>query len=52
MSNLEPEDEPDFADEHSPSPSDPANQPEQDPDQEVYGGDEGYERPTDLPPPG
>ncbi len=39
--------EPDFADEHSPSPTDPASQPEQDPDKRrVYGQDEGYNRPT------
>jgi uncharacterized protein YbjT (DUF2867 family) len=36
----------DFATEHTASPTSPANQPEQDPDLRVYGGDEGYERPT------
>jgi uncharacterized protein YbjT (DUF2867 family) len=36
----------DFASEHTASPTSPANQPEQDPDLRVYGGDEGYERPT------
>ncbi|MGN9842293.1 SDR family oxidoreductase [Nonomuraea sp. H19] len=36
----------DFASEHTASPTSPANQPEQDPDLHVYGGDEGYERPT------
>ncbi|MEU6715372.1 NAD(P)H-binding protein [Nonomuraea sp. NPDC046802] len=36
----------DFAAEHTASPTSPANQPEQDPDLHVYGGDEGYERPT------
>ncbi|MEV0389806.1 NAD(P)H-binding protein [Nonomuraea sp. NPDC050643] len=36
----------DFAIEHTASPTSPANQPEQDPDLHVYGGDEGYERPT------
>jgi hypothetical protein len=39
-------DEPDFADEASPSPTDPANQPDQDPDDRVHGDDEGYEPPT------
>jgi uncharacterized protein YbjT (DUF2867 family) len=36
----------DFAAEHTASPTSPATQPEQDPDLHVYGGDEGYERPT------
>ncbi|MGW3347406.1 SDR family oxidoreductase [Nonomuraea rubra] len=36
----------DFASEHTASPTSPATQPEQDPDLHVYGGDEGYERPT------
>ncbi|TDC00501.1 NAD-dependent epimerase/dehydratase family protein [Nonomuraea longispora] len=36
----------DFASEHTASPTSPANQPENDPDLHVYGGDEGYERPT------
>ncbi|MFC5829470.1 SDR family oxidoreductase [Nonomuraea insulae] len=36
----------DFASEHTASPTSPATQPEQDPDLRVYGGDEGYERPT------
>ncbi|MEV0612877.1 NAD(P)H-binding protein [Nonomuraea sp. NPDC050404] len=36
----------DFATEHTASPTSPATQPEQDPDLRVYGGDEGYERPT------
>ncbi|MEO3890894.1 NAD(P)H-binding protein [Nonomuraea sp. B5E05] len=36
----------DFATEHTASPTSPANQPENDPDLHVYGGDEGYERPT------
>ncbi|GAA4206981.1 hypothetical protein GCM10022252_70010 [Streptosporangium oxazolinicum] len=39
-------DEPDFADEFAPSPTDPAGQPEDDPDADVYGQDEGYDRPT------
>jgi hypothetical protein len=30
----------------APSPTDPAGQPDNDPDSEVYGEDEGYERPT------
>ncbi|MEV4114133.1 NAD(P)H-binding protein [Nonomuraea sp. NPDC049695] len=41
-----PEPSDDFAAEHTASPTSPANQPEQDPDLHVYGGDEGYERPT------
>ncbi|WP_188187761.1 SDR family oxidoreductase [Nonomuraea sp. SYSU D8015] len=36
----------DFASEHTASPTSPATQPEQDPDLHVYGGDEGYNRPT------
>lgn len=36
----------DFAEEHTASPTSPATQPERDPDRHVYGGDEGYERPT------
>ncbi|NRQ31733.1 NAD(P)H-binding protein [Nonomuraea sp. NN258] len=36
----------DFAAEHTASPTSPATQPERDPDVRVYGGDEGYERPT------
>ncbi|WP_049565200.1 SDR family oxidoreductase [Nonomuraea sp. SBT364] len=36
----------DFAEEHTASPTSPANQPERDPDRHVYGGDEGYQRPT------
>ncbi|MBF8188597.1 NAD(P)H-binding protein [Nonomuraea sp. K274] len=36
----------DFATEHTASPTSPASQPEQDPDLHVYGGDEGYQRPT------
>ncbi|MGP3912519.1 NAD(P)H-binding protein [Nonomuraea sp. NBC_00507] len=36
----------DFASEHTASPTSPATQPEMDPDRHVYGGDEGYERPT------
>ncbi|MCK2217129.1 NAD(P)H-binding protein [Actinomadura sp. ATCC 31491] len=36
----------DFATEHTASPTSPATQPEQDPDVHVYGGDDGYERPT------
>ncbi|WP_431899885.1 hypothetical protein [Nonomuraea sp. bgisy101] len=36
----------DFAEEFTPSPTDPANQPEDDPDERVYGQAEGYERPT------
>lgn len=36
----------DFGSEHTASPTSPANQPEHDPDLRVYGGDEGYERPT------
>ncbi|PZG19785.1 SDR family oxidoreductase [Nonomuraea aridisoli] len=36
----------DFASEHTASPTSPATQPENDPDLHVYGGDEGYERPT------
>jgi uncharacterized protein YbjT (DUF2867 family) len=36
----------DFAEEHTASPTSPANQPERDPDLRVYGGDEGYQRPT------
>ncbi|MEU4834372.1 hypothetical protein [Streptosporangium sp. NPDC023615] len=39
-------DEPDFADEFAPSPTDPANQPEDDPDTDVHGQDEGHERPS------
>ncbi|WP_329428124.1 hypothetical protein OG339_01650 [Streptosporangium sp. NBC_01495] len=41
-------DEPDFADEFAPSPTDPAGQPEDDPDTDVYGQDEGYDRPTSF----
>ncbi|MFG1706661.1 SDR family oxidoreductase [Nonomuraea sp. M3C6] len=41
-----PEPSDDFATEHTASPTSPANQPELDPDLHVYGGDEGYERPT------
>ncbi|WP_113703648.1 hypothetical protein [Nonomuraea lactucae] len=37
----------DFGEEFAPSPTDPANQPEQDPQDEVYGEDEGYEKPTE-----
>ncbi|WP_063765426.1 SDR family oxidoreductase [Nonomuraea candida] len=40
------DDSDDFASEHTASPTSPATQPEQDPDLRVYGGDEGYERPT------
>ncbi|MFI6923191.1 SDR family oxidoreductase [Nonomuraea spiralis] len=36
----------DFAEEHTASPTSPANQPEHDPSRHVYGGDEGYQRPT------
>ncbi|MGI5272621.1 SDR family oxidoreductase [Nonomuraea sp. CA-218870] len=36
----------DFAEEHTASPTSPANQPERDPDLRVYGGDEGYQRQT------
>ncbi|MFG1943192.1 SDR family oxidoreductase [Nonomuraea sp. NPDC048826] len=36
----------DFAEEHTASPTSPANQPEGDPDLRVYGGDEGYQRQT------
>lgn len=36
----------DFAEEHTASPTSPANQPEDDPDLHVYGGDEGYQRQT------
>ncbi|MDA0636706.1 NAD(P)H-binding protein [Nonomuraea sp. MCN248] len=36
----------DFAEEHTASPTSPATQPERDPDQRVYGGDEGYQRQT------
>jgi hypothetical protein len=36
----------DFAEEFAPSPTDPANQPEDDPDDHVHGEDEGYEEPT------
>jgi hypothetical protein len=39
-------DEPDFAEEFAPSPTDPAGQPENDPDTGVHGEDEGYEKPT------
>ncbi|MFG3441390.1 hypothetical protein ACGF0J_29445 [Nonomuraea sp. NPDC047897] len=41
-------DEADFAEEFVPSPTDPANQPEGDPHERVYGEDEGYDRPTDV----
>ncbi|GLX95789.1 hypothetical protein [Herbidospora sp. NBRC 101105] len=41
-------DEPDIAGEFSPSATDPANQPEDDPDDKVYGEDEGYDRPTEV----
>ncbi|WP_449063956.1 hypothetical protein [Planomonospora algeriensis] len=41
-------DEPDIAGEAAPSATDPANQPEDDPDRRVYGQDEGYERPTEV----
>jgi hypothetical protein len=41
-------DEPDFADEFAPSPTDPAGQPEDDPDTRVYGEDEGYDRPSSV----
>ncbi|GAA3133723.1 hypothetical protein [Streptosporangium carneum] len=40
--------EPDFAGEFAPSATDPANQPEDDPDDRVYGQDEGYEKPTET----
>ncbi|YCK36439.1 SDR family oxidoreductase [Actinomadura sp. ATCC 39365] len=36
----------DFAEEHTASPTSPATQPERDPSVRVYGGDEGYQRPT------
>ncbi|WP_214414382.1 hypothetical protein [Sphaerisporangium fuscum] len=40
-------DDADFAGEFTPSPTDPANQPELDPDdRRVHGEDEGYEKPT------
>ena len=41
-------DEPDIAEEATPSPTDPAGRPETDPDDRVYGGDEGYENPTTV----
>ncbi|MEO3869935.1 NAD(P)H-binding protein [Nonomuraea sp. B12E4] len=41
-----PEPSDDFASEHTASPTSPATQPEHDPDLRVYGGDEGYQRPT------
>ena len=41
-------DDADFAEESAPSPADPANQPEQDPDDTVYGEDEGYDKPTET----
>ncbi|MCK2218566.1 hypothetical protein MF672_032935 [Actinomadura sp. ATCC 31491] len=44
---AEDHEEPDFAEEFTPSPTDPANQPEDDPDERVYGQDEGYDKPTD-----
>ncbi|GGO64144.1 hypothetical protein [Nonomuraea cavernae] len=40
--------EPEFADEFSPSPTDPANQSEGDPDEEVHGQAEGYDEPTEA----
>ncbi|MBG0829171.1 hypothetical protein HS041_15485 [Planomonospora sp. ID67723] len=40
--------EPDIAGEFTPSPTDPAGQPEEDPDDRVYGQDEGYEGPTGV----
>jgi hypothetical protein len=46
--NPELHDDPDIGEEFVPSPTDPANQPEQDPDDRVYGDDEGYDRPTEA----
>ncbi|MEV0195581.1 hypothetical protein [Nonomuraea sp. NPDC050691] len=46
--NPEEFDDADFAEEFDPSPTDPANQPEQDPHREVYGEAEGYDRPTEA----
>ncbi|MEU4230558.1 NAD(P)H-binding protein [Nonomuraea sp. NPDC026600] len=43
-----PEPSDDFAIEHTASPTSPATQPDLDPNSHVYGGDEGYERPTRL----
>ncbi|GAA3445427.1 hypothetical protein [Planomonospora venezuelensis] len=40
--------EPDIAGEFAPSPTDPAGQPGDDPDDRVYGQDEGYEKPTEV----
>ncbi|GIH79632.1 hypothetical protein [Planobispora longispora] len=39
---------PDFAGEFAPSATDPAGQPQDDPDERVYGQDEGYEEPTGV----
>ncbi|GIH94418.1 hypothetical protein ACFFMN_18490 [Planobispora siamensis] len=41
-------DVPDVAGEFTPSPTDPSNQPEDDPNERVYGQDEGYEKPTEV----
>jgi uncharacterized protein YbjT (DUF2867 family) len=41
-----PEPSDDFAIEHTASPTSPATQPDLDPNAHVYGGDDGYERPT------
>lgn len=46
--NPEDHDAPDFAEEFAPSPTDPANQPEGDPDDHVHGEDEGYDKPTEV----
>ncbi|GGP80956.1 hypothetical protein [Streptosporangium pseudovulgare] len=40
--------EPDIAGEFTTSETDPAGQPESDPDEHVYGEAEGYERPTEV----
>jgi hypothetical protein len=45
---LDQHEEPDFAEESTASPTDPAGQPEADPDGDVYGEDEGYEKPTSV----
>jgi uncharacterized protein YbjT (DUF2867 family) len=46
LSPPPPEPSDDFAAEHTASPTSPATQPDLDPNPRVYGGDEGYERPT------
>jgi hypothetical protein len=41
-------DDPGIGEENAPSPTDPANMPEQDPSRRVYGEDEGFEKQTEV----